>query len=156
MCSSDLDRWTPGVLELDLPPGGDAVLAFALGEPEPAPAAAFAAVLADVHARATRAARGTDALAARLALGADDFLYRAPGGRLGLLAGFPWFTEWGRDVFVSLPGLTLARGEVGLCAEVLRGALPFLRGGLLPNVYGVDAAQSHYDSCDAALWFALQ
>jgi len=58
-------------------------------------------------------------------------------------------------VFVALPGLTLARGRRDLCAEVLRGALPFLRRGLLPNVYGATPADSHYDSCDAALWFAL-
>ncbi|MFY9343831.1 MAG: amylo-alpha-1,6-glucosidase, partial [Planctomycetota bacterium] len=86
---------------------------------------------------------------------ADDFLYRTANGRPGVLAGFPWFGEWGRDTFVSLPGLTLVRGRVDQCAEVLRAAVPFLRGGLLPNVYGADPASSHYDSCDAALWFAL-
>jgi predicted glycogen debranching enzyme len=94
-------------------------------------------------------------LRTRLAFGADDFLYRAAGGRTGVLAGFPWFGEWGRDVFVSLPGLTLARGRIDDCADVLSGALPFLQRGLLPNVYGGSVADSHYDSCDAALWFAL-
>jgi predicted glycogen debranching enzyme len=149
------DRWVPGVLELELGPGQEATVAFALAEPCAAAADAFDAVFAAARAADAAVARQADPLFARLGRTAGDFLYRAEGNRLGVLAGFPWFQEWGRDVFVSLPGLTLARGRADLCAEVLRGALPFLRRGLLPNVYGPDAAASHYDSCDAALWFAL-
>jgi predicted glycogen debranching enzyme len=149
------DRWTPGVVEFELGPGREATLAFALASPCEDPAAAFDEAHADAQAADRRAASARDRLAGRLARGADDFLYRADGGRLGVLAGFPWFGEWGRDVFVALPGLTLARGRLDLCAEALRGALPFLRRGLLPNVYGASPADSHYDSCDAALWFAL-
>jgi predicted glycogen debranching enzyme len=157
------DRWSPGVIELDLPPGGRAVAAWSLGEPCGDPHGSFerASALAADHAASAEAA--SDTLRARLELGADDFLYECDGsgatsagvGRLGVLAGFPWFSEWGRDVFVSLPGLTLPRGRLDLCERVLTGALPFLQRGLLPNVYGTDAADSHYDSCDAALWFAL-
>ena len=149
------DRWSPGALELDLGAGQTATLAFALGEPETAPSAEFDAVLAAAAASLRNTLAATDALRARLELGADDFLYRAEGGRLGVLAGFPWFGEWGRDVFVSLPGLTLARGRLDLCAEALRSALPFLRAGLLPNIYGTGIADSHYGSCDAALWYSL-
>jgi predicted glycogen debranching enzyme len=149
------DRWTPGVVEFELGPGREATLAFALAEPCAEPAAAFDEALAAAQAADLLAATARDRFAGRLARGADDFLYRADGGRLGVLAGFPWFGEWGRDVFVALPGLTLARGRLDLCAEALRGALPFLRRGLLPNVYGATPADSHYDSCDAALWFAL-
>jgi predicted glycogen debranching enzyme len=149
------DRWSPGELELDLGPGCDAVVAFALGEPVTGPAAAYAEVAAAAERAAAAVAAAAEPWRERLAQGADDFLYRADGGRLGVLAGFPWFGEWGRDVFLALPGLTLARGRPELCAEVLRGALPFLRGGLLPNIYGRSVADSHYGSCDAALWFTL-
>ena len=149
------DRWTPGAIELDLGSGQEATLAFALGEPQGAPTAAFDAVMADAAGAWRTVAPQPAALAARLAPGADDFLYRADGGRLGVLAGFPWFGEWGRDVFLSLPGLTLARGRLDLCLDALRGALPFLRDGLLPNIYGATVADSHYGSCDAALWFTL-
>lgn len=148
------DRWTPGVLELEIGPGAAAVVAFALGEPCADPGAAFDDAAAGPSPSAAGAAL-PGLLATRLARTADDFLYRDDAGRLGVLAGFPWFSEWGRDVFVALPGLTLARGWQDLCAEVLRGALPYLRDGLLPNVYGASPATSHYDSCDAALWFAL-
>ncbi|MBL8736407.1 MAG: glycogen debranching enzyme family protein [Planctomycetes bacterium] len=149
------DRWCPGVLELELPIGQTATVAFALEQPCAAPAALFD-VLEAAAVRAFQAVRAAnEPKLARLQQGADDFLYRADGGRLGVLAGFPWFGEWGRDVFVALPGLTLARGRLDLCAEVLTGALPFLRRGLLPNIYGKDQQDSHYGSCDAALWFAL-
>ncbi len=149
------DRWCPGVLELDLAAGGHATLAFALGEPCGDAAAAFDAVAAAAAAQERAVASAPDPLRARLARSADDFLFRTDGGRLGVLAGYPWFVEWGRDVFVALPGLTLARGRADLCAEVLTGALPFLRAGLLPNIYGATVQDSRYNSCDAALWFAL-
>ena len=153
------DRWSPGVLELDLAGGADAIAAFALDAPWSQPAAAFEQVAAAAATSWAQVSSQPDARRARLALGADDFFYRAPGnstddGRLGVLAGFPWFGEWGRDVFLALPGLSLARGRPELCAEVLRGAVPFLRRGLLPNIFGRDPASSHYGSCDAALWFA--
>lgn len=155
------DRWSPLRIELDLPPGQDAVLAVALVAPEPAPAVAWQHA-ADAACR-SHAALEIDPRGrwAELAAGADDFLYAAPvhhpapGRRRGVLAGFPWFGEWGRDAFVALPGLTLARGDLASCAEVLTGALPFLRRGLLPNIYGADPASSHYGSADAALWWSL-
>mgnify|MGYP002784873634 FL=1 len=149
------DRWSPFRIEVDLGPGQDAVLAVTLEVPEPAPAAAFARTAA--VALREHAAIETDPAPrwAELRAGADDFLYRAAGGRLGVLAGFPWFGEWGRDVFVALPGLTLARGELDTCAAVLTGALPFLRQGLLPNIYAAEPAASHYGSADAALWWTL-
>ena len=149
------DRWSPGVLEVDLAVGQEATVAFALEEPCDAPSAAFDASLKEASEDWQATTRQPDSLVARLALGADDFLYRGVGGRLGVLAGFPWFGEWGRDVFLALPGLTLARGRVDLCTEVLEGCLPFLRDGLLPNIYGEDIGASHYGSCDAALWFGL-
>ncbi|MCR9243445.1 MAG: amylo-alpha-1,6-glucosidase [bacterium] len=140
------DRYCPGVLELDLPPGGASVVAFRLEEPCHEPGVAW-------DAARTAPPGGTSR--ERLARAADDFFYEAPGGRLGILAGFPWFGEWGRDVFLALPGLSLARGRTELCERVIGDAIPFLRRGLLPNIYAAKRADSHFGSCDAALWFAL-
>ena len=149
------DRWSPGTLELELGPGQSAVAAFSLGEVLAAPADLWDQLAAAATASQAALAKAPDPLRARLDRTADDFLYAAVGGRPGVLAGFPWFGEWGRDVFLSLPGLTLARGRLDHCEAVLLGALPFLRAGLLPNIYGRAVADSHYGSCDAALWFAL-
>jgi glycogen debranching enzyme len=113
------------------------------------------------EADAADAAASGDALEnlARLAMELDlattAYIYRAGSGRAGITAGYPWFGEWGRDTFIALPGLTLARGDVDGALELLRGTLPFLRDGLLPNIFGTSIADSHYGSADAALWFAL-
>ncbi len=149
------DRWSPGVLELDLGPGQVAVAAFSLGSVCEQPEATWNTIAARANDREHAVATAADPLRARLDRTAADFFYRAVGDRPGVLAGYPWFGEWGRDVFVALPGLSIARDQLAVCEAVLQGALPFLRAGLLPNIYGRTKADSHYGSCDAALWFAL-
>lgn len=155
------DRWSPGVLELSLGPGQDAVLACSLEQPlqarpgSPSPAELWEVAAETAEATAAMIASAAEPAIARLAASGRDFFYRADGDRLGVLAGFPWFGEWGRDVFLALPGLTLPQGDLARCAEVLDGALPFLRRGLLPNIYAATVADSHYGSCDAALWWSL-
>ncbi|MEQ1633757.1 MAG: glycogen debranching enzyme N-terminal domain-containing protein, partial [Planctomycetota bacterium] len=149
------DRYAPGVLAAELAPGEEITVAFAVSAPVHDAQRGFAAAIAERTQRLRWAARAPSLLAQRLRRGVDDFFYRDAQGRLGVLAGFPWFGEWGRDVFVSLPGLTLAVDEPERGLEVLRGAVPFLRDGLLPNIYGPDVARSHYGSADAALWFSI-
>ena len=163
------DQFSPGLLLLHLEPGEDLILAASIDAPVGEPRKAWErattggsaarsprrAATGGAAARSPRArTEPSDSLGLRLDRAANCFLYRAPGGRLGVIAGFPWFLEWGRDTFLSLPGLTLSRGRTEECAEVLQGAVPFLRDGLLPNVFGADPEDSHYGSADAALWFA--
>jgi predicted glycogen debranching enzyme len=73
-----------------------------------------------------------------------------------IIAGFPWFGSWGRDTFISLPGLTLAIGDITTCKEVLDTQVAKLKNGLFPNV-GSDENPA-FNSVDAPLWFfwALQ
>ncbi|RMH02598.1 MAG: glycogen debranching protein [Planctomycetota bacterium] len=149
------DQFSPGWFHAPLEPGGEIVAAATIGPPVADPAALWRQEAARRRAELPSAvAGGAAGVGELLAATADHFLYRDPTGRPGVLAGFPWFGEWGRDTFIALPGLTLARGRVEACAEVLRGALPFLRDGLLPNIFGPTPAASHYGSADAAFWFA--
>ncbi|MBM3986898.1 MAG: glycogen debranching protein [Planctomycetes bacterium] len=145
------DNFSPGQFRIRLRPGESVVLCASLDFPPDDLAALW-----DEHARrrveSLEAARATGA--AGLELGAEDFLFRTRTGRLGVIAGYPWFTEWGRDLFLALPGLLLARGRVAECGEALLGVLPFLKDGLLPNIFGSSVAASHYGSVDASLWFA--
>ena len=146
------DQFSPGVLRALLEPGQSLTVLVALEPCAGAPAALWES---ESRARAERAA-GVEPrdLAGRARLAATDFLERTPSGRVSITAGYPWFDEWGRDTFIALPGLLLARGELARAAELLSGAVPFLRGGLLPNIFGLAPADSHYGSADAALWFA--
>lgn len=146
------DLWCPGTLRVALEAGRDAILAIGLGR---SPVADPRTLWRQETRRRRAEARNVrpDDVVARSELAAEAFLARA-GRRIGITAGFPWFGEWGRDTFIALPGLTLARGQTELCEDVLAGALSFLKGGLLPNIYGLDQEDSHYGSVDAALWFA--
>ena len=73
-----------------------------------------------------------------------------------IIAGFPWFGAWGRDTFISLPGLTLAIGDQETCKSVIKTMLKNLNGPLFPNCG--DSSDAAYNSVDAPLWFfwALQ
>ncbi len=72
-------------------------------------------------------------------------------GKLYVIAGFPWFGVWARDTFISLPGLTIARGKPELAYSVLDTMKQFLRDGLFPNA-GVDES-ADVNSADAPMWF---
>lgn len=68
-----------------------------------------------------------------------------------IIAGFPWFGTWGRDTFISLPGLTLSIGDEKTCKEVLDTMVRKLKGGLFPNMGSDDSPA--FNSVDAPLWF---
>ena len=86
-----------------------------------------------------------------LALAANSFLTIADSHK-GITAGFPWFSEWGRDAMVSLPGLLLSTGRPGMAREVLLSQARLMKEGLLPNFVG-EKGEPHYNSADASLWF---
>jgi predicted glycogen debranching enzyme len=68
-----------------------------------------------------------------------------------IIAGFPWFGSWGRDTFISLPGLTLAIDDVATCKDVLDTQLNKIKNGLFPNMGSED--NPAFNSVDSSLWF---
>ena len=93
----------------------------------------------------------------RLALGAD--LYRIdrpipaePNGR-SIIAGYPWFGDWGRDTMIALPGLELATGRTSGARLILETFAKFVDRGMLPNVFPGRGDVPEYNTVDAALWF---
>jgi predicted glycogen debranching enzyme len=72
-----------------------------------------------------------------------------------ILAGFPWFADWGRDAFVALPGLLLATGRFAQAREVFRTFAEHLSGGMIPNRFDDYSNTAHYNSIDASLWFIV-
>jgi predicted glycogen debranching enzyme len=73
------------------------------------------------------------------------------GGKTLIISGYPWFGAWGRDTFISLPGLALARHKLALYKAVLNSMIVSLKDGLFPNTYM--GGYPVYNSVDAPLWF---
>ena len=73
------------------------------------------------------------------------------GGKTLIIAGYPWFGAWGRDTFISLPGLALARHGLVLYREVLDTQVNNMKDGLFPNMD--NASNPAFNSVDAPLWF---
>jgi predicted glycogen debranching enzyme len=93
----------------------------------------------------------------RLVLATD--LYRiarpipeVPDGR-SIIAGYPWFGDWGRDTMISLPGLCLATGRSDEARLILETFARFVDGGMLPNVFPGAGDKPEYNTVDAALWY---
>ncbi len=119
---------------------------------------------AQLLAEAPPAARsGT---AARLVLAADQFIIepvsrpqdeawaRAVGRHArSVIAGYHWFTDWGRDTMISLEGLTLSTGRHRMAAAILRTFHHHIRDGLLPNLFPEGGREGLYHTADATLWF---
>ncbi len=83
---------------------------------------------------------------------ADAFRAVRATGERTLLAGFPWFTDWGRDAMISLPGLLLSRGLLDEAAAILRAFLAYRNQGLIPNRFPDCGEQPEYNTADATLW----
>jgi glycogen debranching enzyme len=115
-------------------------------------------VVASGAANRARAAAQPTALRGALALAADAFVVErdaAGGGPPGLtvIAGYPWFTDWGRDTMLALPGLLLATGRVADAASVLRTFAAYENDGLIPNRFPDAGGTAEYNTVDAALLF---
>jgi predicted glycogen debranching enzyme len=91
-----------------------------------------------------------------LVLAADQFIVaRQVGDRPGssVIAGYPWFGDWGRDTMIALPGLTLATGRPAIAADVLRTFARFVDQGMLPNRFPDSGEEPEYNTVDATLWY---
>jgi predicted glycogen debranching enzyme len=93
----------------------------------------------------------------QLVLAADQFIVtRAtaedPEGRT-VLAGYPWFSDWGRDTMISLPGLSLATGRPEIAARILATYARYVDQGMLPNRFPDDGEAPEYNTVDASLWY---
>jgi len=163
--------WSPGVFQAELRPNRSATL-IASTEDWPAvlaldPDTALASdserrqrLIAAAHPSAHSGA------AAELVLAADQFIIQ-PAGRIEdaarakaagddvrtVIAGYHWFTDWGRDTMISLEGLTLSTGRQIEAGWILRTFAHYVRDGLIPNFFPDGKCEGLYHTADATLWF---
>lgn len=97
-----------------------------------------------------------DAQAQALAAAAGQFIsYRESTQKSTILAGYPFFEDWGRDTMISLTGCCLATRQYGLAAEILQTFMAYCRDGLMPNLFPEGGNDPLYNTADAALLFIL-
>ena len=163
--------WSPGYFTVELQPDCIATLIAAtepwhtVGALHPDAARRFETERRRrLVAMAPPAAR--EGLAAELVLAADSFII-TPVGRVAdivrahaegdemrtVIAGYHWFTDWGRDAMISLEGLTLATGRVAEGKWILRAFAHYVRDGLIPNMFPEGDCEGLYHTADATLWF---
>lgn len=93
-------------------------------------------------------------LTRRLVLAADNFIvHRNSTGSQTVIAGYPWFTDWGRDTMIAFNGLTLATGRYEDAKDILYTFSKYVDYGLIPNMFPDDGNRPAYNSVDAALWY---
>jgi predicted glycogen debranching enzyme len=114
--------------------------------------------LAERQTYETSIAARVPELPVELALAADQFIIRraAPKDGTGghsIMAGYPWFGDWGRDTMISLPGLTLATGRPEIARSILRTFSRFVDQGMLPNRFPDYGETPEYNTVDATLWY---
>ncbi len=163
--------WSPGYFSTDLLPRRDAAL---VASTEP-----WEKILAlrPEEARAAENERRRRLLTralpevqkgppGELVLAADQFII-IPAGRIAdtarahaagfevrtVIAGYHWFTDWGRDTMISLEGLTLATRRYNEARWILRTFSHYLKDGLIPNLFPEGAKEGRYNTADATLWF---
>ncbi len=163
--------WSPGFFRADLSAGRPAVLVASTESWETVLALKPDAALRWERERRRRllltaAPAARVGLGAALVLAADPFIV-TPAGRVEdaarahaagdelrtVIAGYHWFTDWGRDTMISLEGLTLTTGRHVEAAYVLRTFAHYVRDGLIPNLFPEGEREGLYHTADATLWF---
>ena len=141
------DVASPGVFAFDLA-AGPATMVLRAGDGRAGDAARHAADLAATE----RARRG--ALGSGLRRSAAAYAVARGAGRT-VVAGFPWFTDWGRDTFIAMRGLLLATGRLEEARAVLRAWAGAVDGGMLPNRFPDSGEAPEFNAVDASLWFVV-
>ncbi len=145
------DLFNPCVLSFDVS-GADTVSVVASTEPRPA-ANAETMREAEERRRSWVASRIPDAdpFVRRLVTAADAFIVERGEGKT-IIAGYPWFSDWGRDTMIALPGLTLSTGRMEDARSILREFAKHMNRGMLPNRFPDAGEQPEYNTVDATLW----
>jgi len=165
------DAWSPGFYRASLKPNAPfTFIASTERKDEIAALPAGDARLCE-HERRRRLARAADPrvqdeVGLELVLAADQFII-TPAGRLAdatrakamgdeirtVIAGYHWFTDWGRDTMISLEGLTLTTGRHRETTYILRTFAHYVKNGLIPNMFPDGSNKGLYHTADATLWF---
>lgn len=149
------DLLTPGSFAADLGVGVPVFLTATADSAAPAPGAEVLDALKTASQRLTAPLPKTaPAWIRHLAQASDQFIVRREvmGESMSIIAGYPWFTDWGRDTMISLPGLATVLERFDVAAGIFRTYARFVDRGMLPNCFPDGGEAPRYNTADATLW----
>jgi len=151
------DLLTPGTFATDLSLQRPVYLVATAETRAPAPGDEVLAAMKTASQRLTAPLpRTAPAWIRTLAQASDQFIVRrgsaGEAAAYSILAGYPWFTDWGRDTMIALPGLATSLRRYDLAAGILRTYAGFVDGGMLPNCFPDGGEPPAYNTADATLW----
>jgi predicted glycogen debranching enzyme len=140
------DLASPGTFAFDLA-RGEAVMILRAGDGVAVDAEALAGRVRELEEARRKALPPLDRAA-------ESYIVRRGAGHT-VIAGYPWFTDWGRDTFVAMRGLCLARGQLDVAASILLAWAETVSEGMLPNRFPDHGDAPEFNSVDASLWYAI-
>jgi predicted glycogen debranching enzyme len=145
------DLYSPFLLHFDLTGNAGAVIIASTEEHDVAEAPGLREAEIERRRKVMQAAPAANAFAQLLTVAADQFIV-ARGDQKSVIAGYPWFGDWGRDTMISLPGLTLVTGRYEEARNILRAFAKSIDRGMLPNRFPDAGEAPEYNTVDATLW----
>ena len=146
------DWWSPGEFTYRLDRGAAATLVLTTESIDSVNVVALAKGERKKRTDLRAAAPTTDRLAKKLWRAVETYL-SARGNRHTVIAGYPWFTDWGRDTFISLPGLCLVTGRWETAWHTIESFAAHISQGMIPNRFPDSGNHPEYNAIDASLWF---
>ena len=150
------DLFFPGSFSGQLETGVTTYLVATAEEADAAPGTEVVkSILGDGKALSLRLPKSAPAWVRVLARASDQFIVRrgeAAAAGATIIAGYPWFADWGRDSMISLPGLATALGRYDITANILRTFATYIDCGMLPNRFPDGGETPEYNTADATLW----
>lgn len=148
------DLFTPGDITFDLAPGGSCFLIVSTDELSSSDLLEAEVKETERKKLVLKNCKKEDKLSLSLFLAADNFIVqRGERGSTSIIAGYPWFSDWGRDTMISLPGLTLVTGRYELAKSILSTFSRYVSQGMVPNRFPDEGKDPDYNTVDATLWF---
>ena len=144
------DLFNPCALKFDLSQTGEVSL---IASTEPKQISDMTSLRnKEIARRGSLITETADEFTKQLTLAADQFIV-ARGAEKTVIAGYHWFTDWGRDTMIALPGLTLATGRFDLAESILLEFGKHISQGMLPNRFPDGSDEPEYNTVDATLWY---
>jgi len=147
------DLAAPGVFHFDLSAGEGILIFAAEGYTEKCATPEQSGEQVATEIRASELRRRAS-FSTPLDRAADAYLVKRGNGKT-IVAGYPWFTDWGRDTFISLRGLCLATGRLDVARDILLEWSNVVSEGMLPNLFPDHGDRPEYNSVDASLWYIV-